>query len=166
MLRGSAYRTTDAINMTSLTPIASIHNRHYQSNYISPTFSIVVPPIHNFGIEILRSWHVQKYPTCQTRSYSRYFFTYLQLRSPASSKYVVGSIYGQRHMVERITDRTIDSILASQTGRIEKFQAVVELGYDAKDCLLRHLRCNDDAEDVLARRYGAQRPTKSPKADL
>ena len=64
------------------------------------------------------------------------------------------TIYGQRHMVERITDRTLDSILASQTGRIEKFQTVVEFGYDAKDCLLRHLRCNDDAEDVLARRYG------------
>ena len=76
------------------------------------------------------------------------------------------TIYGQRHKVERFISTTLDSIIASQAGRIEKFQMVVELGYDAKDCLLRHLRCNDDAEDVLARRYGAQRPTKSPKADL
>ena len=63
------------------------------------------------------------------------------------------SIFAQRHNVDRITTATLNSILESQTGRIDKSQRIVDCGYDAKDCLLRHLKCDDDAEDVLARRY-------------
>lgn len=62
------------------------------------------------------------------------------------------SIFAERHRVDRITSTTLDHILDSQTGRIDKFQRIVDCGYDAKDCLLRHMKCDDDAEDVLARR--------------
>lgn len=62
------------------------------------------------------------------------------------------SILAGRHNVDRITTAALDSILESQTGRIDKFQRIVDCGYDAKDSLLRHMRCDDDAEDVLARR--------------
>ena len=61
-------------------------------------------------------------------------------------------IYAERHRIDRDIDRAIDSILDSQVGRIKKTQGVVELGYDAKDSLLRHLNVADDAKDVLARR--------------
>ncbi len=64
-------------------------------------------------------------------------------------------LFVQRQLVDSVTTRTLDSILSSQTGRIEKFQRILEHGYDAKDCLLRHLEVSEEAEDVLARRYSA-----------
>ena len=63
------------------------------------------------------------------------------------------TIYAERHHIDRVISRTIDSILSSQTGRIEKYQRILDYGYDAKDTLLRHLDVADEAEDVLARRY-------------
>ena len=62
------------------------------------------------------------------------------------------TVFARRHVLNRHTTRTLDSILSSQMGRIDKFQQIVEHGYDVKDCLLGHLRVDDDAEDVLARR--------------
>lgn len=52
------------------------------------------------------------------------------------------------------TTGLLDSILESQSGRIDKFQRIVDLGYDVKDCLLEHLSVSDDTEDWLARRCG------------
>ena len=62
-------------------------------------------------------------------------------------------LFVERHGINRSTSREIDSILASQVGRIEKTERIVGHGYDAKDTLLRHLNVGGDAEDVLARRY-------------
>lgn len=62
-------------------------------------------------------------------------------------------IYSERHLIDRSANHQIDSILASQVGRIEKSTKIIGLGYDAKDTLVRHLGVGDDAEDVLARRY-------------
>jgi F-box protein 21 len=61
-------------------------------------------------------------------------------------------IFTRRYEMDTIITQTLNSILESQTGRIDKFQGIIQYGYDAKDCLLRHIRCSDDAEDVLARR--------------
>ena len=47
----------------------------------------------------------------------------------------------------------IDSILSSQTNRIEKAKSIVDKNYDAKDVLLRCLHVGDEVEDVLARRW-------------
>ena len=66
-------------------------------------------------------------------------------------------VFSNRHSIDRATSHAIDAILCSQVGRVEKFQTVVEFGYDAKDTLLRHLDVDDDAEDVLARRCGIVR---------
>ncbi|KAI9717423.1 MAG: hypothetical protein M1812_004775 [Candelaria pacifica] len=62
-------------------------------------------------------------------------------------------LYVRRGLVERATTHLIQGILSNQSGRIDKIQQIVELGYDVKDTLLRHTRTQDDAEDVLARRY-------------
>ena len=58
----------------------------------------------------------------------------------------------ERQRTEHKTTKLLNSVLASQAGRIEKFQRVVELGYDAKDCLLKHSAVELDAGDGLARR--------------
>ena len=62
-------------------------------------------------------------------------------------------VFLERHSVDRTTTTQLNSILSSQTCRIEKAEKIVRYGYDAKDSLVRHLRVEDDAEDVLARRY-------------
>lgn len=62
------------------------------------------------------------------------------------------SLYLRRRRTHHETTELLDSILSSQTGRIAKFQAVAEKGYDTKDTLLQHMRAPADAEDVLARR--------------
>ncbi|KAL2808537.1 Hemimethylated DNA-binding protein YccV like-domain-containing protein [Aspergillus granulosus] len=66
------------------------------------------------------------------------------------------ALYISRHLVDVATSRLLDSILISQTGRIEKFRSVISLGYDVKDSLLRNLLISSDAEDYLARRYYAR----------
>ncbi|KAH0558805.1 hypothetical protein GP486_004559 [Trichoglossum hirsutum] len=58
-----------------------------------------------------------------------------------------------RLVVDRSATRLLNSILESQTGRIVRTQQIVDLGYDAKDTLLRHCHAGDETEDVLARRY-------------
>jgi F-box protein 21 len=61
-------------------------------------------------------------------------------------------IFAERHCIDRSISRAIDSILSSQMGRVDKVQTIIEYGYDAKDCLIRHLRVDEGAEDALARR--------------
>jgi F-box protein 21 len=63
------------------------------------------------------------------------------------------ALYRSRHVVDVATTRLLDSILISQTGRIEKFRSVISFGYDAKDSLLRNLSISSEAEDHLARRF-------------
>ena len=62
-------------------------------------------------------------------------------------------VFSERRSVDRTTTTQLNSILSSQTCRIEKAEEIVRHGYDAKDSLVRHLRVEDGAEDVLARRY-------------
>ena len=64
-------------------------------------------------------------------------------------------VFTQRYRSHRETTRLLNSILSTQVGRIDKFQQIVGIGYDAKDCLLEHLAVDEDAEDVLARRYAS-----------
>ena len=63
-------------------------------------------------------------------------------------------LFQARHLADRATSRDLEDILSSQVGRIERSEKILAHGYDAKDTLLRHLNVSDDAEDVLARRYG------------
>ena len=65
-------------------------------------------------------------------------------------------LFRTRHLGDRAVSQELESILASQTGRIEKAENILAYGYDAKDTLLRHLDVGDDAEDVLARRYAIE----------
>lgn len=57
-----------------------------------------------------------------------------------------------KSQVDHSVTRILNSILGSQTGRIEKFRRVIDLGYDAKDTLLRH-SVIESGEDHLARRW-------------
>ncbi|KAJ5372122.1 hypothetical protein N7517_004128 [Penicillium concentricum] len=56
-----------------------------------------------------------------------------------------------KYQVDRSVTQLLDSILGSQTGRIEKFRRVINMGYDAKDTLLRYSLI-EAGEDYLARR--------------
>lgn len=62
------------------------------------------------------------------------------------------ALFVSRYLVDLSVTRLLDSILESQTGRIKKFRSVVDLGYDAKDTLLRHSQV-ESGEDILARRW-------------
>lgn len=61
-------------------------------------------------------------------------------------------VFLNRWSKQQETTRLLDSILKSQSGRIDKFQRIVDLGYDVKDCLLKHLSVSEDTDDWLARR--------------
>lgn len=61
------------------------------------------------------------------------------------------ALFVLRFNIDRSVCRLLDSILASQTGRIEKFRAVIDLGFDAQDTLVHHSRV-ESGEDHLARR--------------
>lgn len=74
-----------------------------------------------------------------------------KLAGPASAVDWKG-LFILRYKIDCEVTRQLDSILASQTGRIEKFRAVIDLGYDAKDILLRHSEV-EFSEDHLARRW-------------
>ncbi|KAJ5594558.1 uncharacterized protein N7459_000766 [Penicillium hispanicum] len=65
------------------------------------------------------------------------------------------ALFVLRYHIDHSVDRLLDSILASQTGRIEKFRAVIDFGYDAKDMLLRQSEV-ELGEDHLARRFYAR----------
>ena len=62
-------------------------------------------------------------------------------------------LFTNRYSIDRSITCDVNGILASQRNRIEKAERIMRHGYDAKDTLLQHLNVDDDAEDVLARRY-------------
>jgi F-box protein 21 len=63
------------------------------------------------------------------------------------------TLYTHRKKIDIQITEILDSILEDQVNRIKKFNLIGELGYDAKDTLLRHCHTGEMAEDVLARRY-------------
>lgn len=63
------------------------------------------------------------------------------------------ALYITRHLIDRAVTRLTDSFLETQSGRIEKSQAIIDIGYDAKDTLLRNISVDSGAEDFLARRF-------------
>lgn len=65
------------------------------------------------------------------------------------------ALFRARRLVNRMVREELDSILSTQQNRIQKIQRIAQVGYDAKEELLRQRNCSDDAEDVLARRYYA-----------
>lgn len=69
------------------------------------------------------------------------------------TKYDWKKIFSERHDVDRTATLQLNNLLSSQTSRLDKSESIVEHGYDVKDSLLRHLHVDDNAEDVLARRY-------------
>ncbi|KAL2219023.1 Hemimethylated DNA-binding protein YccV like-domain-containing protein [Thermoascus aurantiacus ATCC 26904] len=75
-----------------------------------------------------------------------------KLASPVSSV-DWKKLYITRHLIDIATTEVLESILTSQTGRIEKFHTIVNFGYDAKDTLIRHSLAGPEKEDYLARRY-------------
>ncbi|KAK7428702.1 hypothetical protein QQZ08_004796 [Neonectria magnoliae] len=47
----------------------------------------------------------------------------------------------------------LDEVLATKVGRLNKFEQICRLGYDAKDFLLDQCHNEEPMEDILARRY-------------
>ena len=54
---------------------------------------------------------------------------------------------------EGLVARLLDDIIATRVGRLQRFETISRLGYDAKDFLLRQCRADDTADDYLARRH-------------
>ncbi|KAG5796635.1 hypothetical protein H9Q69_004326 [Fusarium xylarioides] len=52
--------------------------------------------------------------------------------------------------------RLLGEILVTKVGRLKRYEKVCQLGYDAKDFLLEQCKADENAEDVLARRYYSQ----------
>ncbi|KAE8375337.1 Hemimethylated DNA-binding protein YccV like-domain-containing protein [Aspergillus bertholletiae] len=63
------------------------------------------------------------------------------------------ALYIFRHLTDCTASQLLDSILAGQTGRIEKSRTLISLGYDIKDTLTRNISSELEADDHLARRY-------------
>ena len=61
-------------------------------------------------------------------------------------------LYSERYRIDRDITRGLNSILTTQTGRIQKSAEIVGFGHEAKDTLIGHCNTDDDADDVLARR--------------
>ena len=77
----------------------------------------------------------------------------------AKSARPVGDVDWRSLFIERVKlDREIDSrlhqILSEQHDRTRKVKWIVELGWDAKDALLRHTKAHD-VDDILARQWYA-----------
>ena len=61
--------------------------------------------------------------------------------------------FSERHLLARQVDRGIDDILSEQKSRLRKAELIVSNGYEAKDALLRNLKVQNCADDVLARQF-------------
>lgn len=70
-------------------------------------------------------------------------------------------LFKERYEAEAKTRSALARIIASQTGRIQKIEDIVSLGYDAKDVLLREYARAMDFDDGLARRYSILRLLRS-----
>lgn len=77
-----------------------------------------------------------------------------KIASPLSSVDWRG-LFIQRAQIASETRRLLDQLLGTQERRVARMNTIAELGYDAKEALLGEMRCPDDCEDVLARRYYA-----------
>ena len=63
-------------------------------------------------------------------------------------------LFLERHATDRQAKEILNSILASQSGRLPKAERILQHNYDVKDKLLQTFTtAYDDAEDVLARRF-------------
>lgn len=94
------------------------------------------------------------------RFYSQAYFNFWDAKHEMSKKLASPvllvnwrTLYIRRHLIDGMVSKLVDSILQTQTGRIEKFRAIIDLGYDAKDTLLRHISVNPEKKDFLARRF-------------
>lgn len=61
-------------------------------------------------------------------------------------------LYQEKKAIEDRTQALLNSILENQSNRIEKFERITDLGYDAKDTLLRQGQVSPSEGDGLARR--------------
>ncbi|KJZ72408.1 hypothetical protein HIM_08211 [Hirsutella minnesotensis 3608] len=86
----------------------------------------------------------------------KYWHTGHQLRNKLGRK--VSDVDWKRLYILRVQQNksvadSLDSIIATKVGRLKRFQAIAELGYDAKDFLLKQCQTDESADDYLARRY-------------
>ena len=78
--------------------------------------------------------------------------------------------FAARRKLDRQVDLLVERMVESARGRIEAIESVVNIQveglpgggnvWDVKDALLRHVRCDEGCEDVLARRFWAKATIK------
>ena len=150
--------------MTALEPgtaarpprLASIHGL---PNELLQHVLLYVPPLSIIAFEQVCRRFANVVGSYNWRSLCYTQFRYWDRRHDISAKFEDRGtnidwkrIYVERHRSHRETSRLLDGILSTQVGRIDKFQKIIDIGYDAKDCLLEQLAVDDGAGDVLARR--------------
>ena len=62
------------------------------------------------------------------------------------------SLFIERIQTDRAVLHTLDVIIENQVGRCQKFESLIQIGYDAKETLLRAYEDSENHEDFLARR--------------
>ena len=62
------------------------------------------------------------------------------------------AVYQRRRSLERQVDSQLELIINQPANRVARIESLAQLGYDAKDALLRHTGVKLDQPDCLARR--------------
>lgn len=60
-----------------------------------------------------------------------------------------------RKQINKRIAQLLNEVLRTKVGQMRNLGQICEMGYDAKDYLLEQCHCDENAEDVLARRYYA-----------
>ncbi|OCK80559.1 F-box domain-containing protein [Lepidopterella palustris CBS 459.81] len=63
------------------------------------------------------------------------------------------ALFLERMDTEKKTNSILEEVIATQRNQIANITKIASFGYDAKHTLLQHYNVDDDAEDVLARKY-------------
>lgn len=74
----------------------------------------------------------------------------------ASSQQSWKQRYIDRHVRDATNMRSFESLLTTQKERQSKMQDIAESGAEAREMLLGYYNCDENAHDVLARRYWAE----------
>ncbi|KAF2031836.1 YccV-like-domain-containing protein [Setomelanomma holmii] len=65
------------------------------------------------------------------------------------------TLYIEKYKIGIRTKALLDHVVGTQHQRMRCINEIADFGYDAKEALMQEHECQDDAEDILARRYYA-----------
>lgn len=122
-----------------------------------------VPDTSIFSISLVcrRFYHLSSLPISWRTRCAQYTFwephhCYQQkLKHSNPSEVQWKRLFVRRYRTDKRVTELLDGIIKHSTDRTSRFEKIAQEGYDAKDCLKKHLEIADNFEDSLARRYYA-----------